>query len=51
MTCIERFRYAPRLDGTNKLKIKQPVEGLNLEIFRDVTVSENEGITFARVFE
>ena len=47
----ELSRYAPHLVGTNELKIEQFVEGLKPELFRDVTVSESEGMTFARVVE
>ena len=47
----ELYRYAPNLVGTNELKIEQFVECLKLELFRDVTVSESEGMTFARVVE
>ena len=47
----ELSRYAPHLVGTNELKIEQFVEGLKLELFRDVTVSESEGMNFSRVVE
>ena len=47
----ELSRYAPHLVGTNELKIEQFVEGLKPELFRDVIVSESEGMTFARVVE
>ena len=47
----ELSRYAPHLVGTNELKIEQFVEGLKPELFRDVTVSESEGMTFARFIE
>ena len=47
----ELSRYAPHLVGTNELKIEHFVEGLKPELFRDVTVSESEGMTFARVIE
>ena len=47
----ELSRYAPHLVGTNELKIEPFVEGLKPELFRDVTVSESEGMTFAKVVE
>ena len=47
----ELSRYAPHLFRTNELKIEQFVEGLKPELFRDVTVSESEGMTFAKVVD
>ena len=47
----ELSRYAPHLVGTNELKIEQFVEGLKPEVFRDVTVSESDGMTFSKVVE
>ena len=47
----ELSRYAPHLVTTNELKVEQFVEGLKPEIFRDVTVGESEGISYAKVVE
>ena len=47
----ELSHYTPHLVGTNELKIEQFVDSLRLEIFRDITVNEAEGIMFSRVVE
>ena len=47
----ELSRYGPHLVGTNELKIEQFVEGLKPELFKDMTVSESEGMTFPKVIE
>ena len=47
----ELSRYAPHIVTTNELKVEQFVEGLKPEIFRDVTVGESEGISYAKVVE
>ena len=46
----ELSRYAPHLVGTTELKIEQFTEGLRPDIFRDVTVSESEGMTFPKLW-